>query len=352
MLLMSISSISSQKYISDLIKDKNESLKHFDHIYLEGRYAKTSKVNIESSGFLLFIKKNFFQIQSAYYKDDLIEIFFDYKKNNGKYFTANQTKEILNLDQFKSIALKSIPLIVRLYLNTNKIIDNNLLIKDLKINGSKIEAIYLEPNDTINNIEDFKIKITIKNKLPIESITTYSTFDDYKNSFELIENIDLLRDSIEIKRIETNIFTSNSIKNETQDSSKKENIVKKIQSIVRSHFDNKNIEGEYFFVDLWFINCPGCIKSHDLLNWISEQPNNKIGIIGINDIDNKESIEKYISKKGIRYDKMIPSIKFNSELPYPTFLILNKNLDILKIWEGYSEEIKNEIKDFILKNKE
>lgn len=103
---------------------------------------------------------------------------------------------------------------------------------------------------------------------------------------------------------------------------------------------SKNI----IILDFWYSSCAPCINNIPKLNEFYNNHKNKIGLIGINPIDQKrhgkEKMTKILSSINIQY----PVASFNLDSSglriksYPTYVLL-KNDEVIYVSEGYSEQL-------------
>lgn len=115
----------------------------------------------------------------------------------------------------------------------------------------------------------------------------------------------------------------------------------------------KNIPGDLFLIDFWFMSCIPCLKSMPHLQELSEEyKDKKLRIIGINCHDgrDKESVGRKLSEKGITYENYFAEKDLLQKLhiiAFPTILIIGKDRSAKFLGVGLGEDfeivLKNEI---------
>lgn len=112
--------------------------------------------------------------------------------------------------------------------------------------------------------------------------------------------------------------------------------------------DYKN---DYYLLYIWYIGCPPCMRAIPAMNKAFKKFDD-VSIIGINTHDsNLKDLMTYKKRKEI-----LCSIFYTNQLTkdyhfaYPTFIVLDSNLVVLKIVEGYTEPGFEELVDFFNKD--
>lgn len=112
---------------------------------------------------------------------------------------------------------------------------------------------------------------------------------------------------------------------------------------------------KYYLLDYWYISCAPCLKLIPALHNISNLiDTNKIYILGINESDKTQQIEKFIKSKNISIPQINSS---NSTLPFkitsfPTLILVDHNFKEIKRFVGFEEETtEEEMLKFLLQMK-
>jgi len=101
-------------------------------------------------------------------------------------------------------------------------------------------------------------------------------------------------------------------------------------------------KGKYILLDFWGDWCKGCIEGLPKLKGLEETNNKSLQIIGLNFGDEKDKIEKHISKHNINWTMGYADIDLMDKLRidgFPTYMLLDTSGRIL-IMNGKVEEIK------------
>jgi thiol-disulfide isomerase/thioredoxin len=105
-------------------------------------------------------------------------------------------------------------------------------------------------------------------------------------------------------------------------------------------------EKPFILLDFWYIGCAPCKEAIPELNKIMVNfPN--IQVYGVNSFQKKlDEIHKYASKSNIQYEILLnTSLKCN--FPHPTFVLLDSNLLIHKVYVGYNRTNMESIKIYL-----
>lgn len=113
----------------------------------------------------------------------------------------------------------------------------------------------------------------------------------------------------------------------------------------------EDFDKEYYLIDFWYMACPPCMRAIPAMKKVYGK-NDNVSVIGVNTYDSDlKDLMIYKKEKGIPYtilytDQLTQEYHFT----YPTFIIMDKNLVVLKVLEGYTE---NSFEQFIeyFKNK-
>lgn len=124
------------------------------------------------------------------------------------------------------------------------------------------------------------------------------------------------------------------------------------QSLISTKSDTFRFEefpSDAYLVDYWYRACLPCIKSFPVIKEIDElYDDHKLRIISINNVDKSiDQINEFILKNNISYNIYTSTIetgsKFGNIISYPTFVLYNKDFKIIKIINGYTANLKDDI---------
>jgi thiol-disulfide isomerase/thioredoxin len=79
-------------------------------------------------------------------------------------------------------------------------------------------------------------------------------------------------------------------------------------------------------INLWFVECPGCIEEMPVLNKLKEKYADKINFIAIT-YDKKQKVEKFLEKHSFNYTHIINAqdyIDYIKSSPYPESIFIDK----------------------------
>jgi len=115
------------------------------------------------------------------------------------------------------------------------------------------------------------------------------------------------------------------------------------QKFVTVNGDNIYIGGKQkkpIFINLWFINCPGCIAEMPALNRLQEKYSDKVDFVGMTFESNTDVLKflkrnKFIFKNIANSDNYIQKI---STSPYPENIFINKSGTIEYVEGGLSDD--------------
>ena len=107
-------------------------------------------------------------------------------------------------------------------------------------------------------------------------------------------------------------------------------------------------------LDFWYVSCYPCLKTTPVLNDIQNTYKDKgVKVIGIDCYDSLSRVKTYAQKHGVNYDMLIG----NKQIPkmyhvgaFPTMYILDQNLKVIRVVEGYSVNLKEILDAIILEN--
>ncbi len=120
-------------------------------------------------------------------------------------------------------------------------------------------------------------------------------------------------------------------------------------------FDIKEIDADIIVLDFWYSGCYPCIQSIPEVNRVYDRfRDQRVAVYGVNIIDdelkNKTRIEKYVRNNPMSYQTiMADHTIYDPWVPYgyPMLLILNKELELIEMHDGYTEGMADEIAEVI-----
>ena len=110
----------------------------------------------------------------------------------------------------------------------------------------------------------------------------------------------------------------------------------------------KSYKAKFYLIDLWYIGCKPCANALPYINEIHKDfP--ELKVIGLNVLNkNLRDVKVYKEKKKLDYSVLVNfDVTHDIKTGYPTFLILDSELKILYIQNGFSEKKIKEMRDFI-----
>jgi len=96
-------------------------------------------------------------------------------------------------------------------------------------------------------------------------------------------------------------------------------------------------------INLWFVQCPGCVAEMPALNKIKEKYADKVNFIAMNP-DNKKDVIKFLKRKDFNFKHIANASEFIAYIgskPYPENIFINRDGYIQNIEGGLSEGIDN-----------
>lgn len=107
---------------------------------------------------------------------------------------------------------------------------------------------------------------------------------------------------------------------------------------------------DFVLAESWYIQCQPCYKmKKDIEANEKEFTDRKIKVLGYNTINDTANIRHLLCSKGYRGDEINTGV-FRNELlntsSYPTLYLLNRDLKIVKTFEGYNKKRVNEIIEY------
>jgi len=123
----------------------------------------------------------------------------------------------------------------------------------------------------------------------------------------------------------------------------------KLISLENDTISISDYSSKYYLIDYWYRACFPCIKSIPILKELHDKFNeSQLKIISINNVDkSKDLIEKFILDNNLPYSVYMESVEsgkiFNGIVSYPTFVIYNDKFQVIKILNGYSDDLKEKI---------
>ena len=124
--------------------------------------------------------------------------------------------------------------------------------------------------------------------------------------------------------------------------------------------DSKNIslsdyKGHLVLIDFFYKDCPPCRKAIPVLQSFYQKYENKgLRIIGIDPIDEKDSVVKhFISKVGIPYQVLLDKKEVNKDYHvsgYPTLYLIDKKGNVIFSNVGFDESLEGKLEELIKSN--
>ncbi|MEP6262839.1 MAG: TlpA disulfide reductase family protein [Gillisia sp.] len=111
-------------------------------------------------------------------------------------------------------------------------------------------------------------------------------------------------------------------------------------SLKGNKINNKSIKGKVTFINLWFVNCPPCLKEIPQLNKLKKDFGEEVNFIAIT-FDPKEKVVQFLKRKPFNFEiavdqKELLEKGFQIE-SYPKILIVDKEGKISFISNGLKE---------------
>ncbi|NRR93562.1 TlpA family protein disulfide reductase [Winogradskyella undariae] len=86
-------------------------------------------------------------------------------------------------------------------------------------------------------------------------------------------------------------------------------------------------------INLWFIQCPGCIAEMPALNRLKEKYSEKVNFVALT-FEKEEDVRKFLKKREFEFNHIVnvePFIKEIASYPYPENIFIDKNGTITSI---------------------
>jgi len=102
----------------------------------------------------------------------------------------------------------------------------------------------------------------------------------------------------------------------------------------------------YYVLDLWFLDCPPCIRDHKIIeNKLLQLTQKKVAIISISTDENIAEWKRYLAKNNYRWQNYLESFEncFTNYLSipsYPTYIILDRLGNIIDTYNSFSNVLK------------
>ncbi len=128
----------------------------------------------------------------------------------------------------------------------------------------------------------------------------------------------------------------------------------RLYTVDQNNITLNQIDSRYLILDFWYKGCVPCLKAIPFLNEISDRYNqNDLKVCGINPYDTDYSLLKQvIEKRNIKYSVFLDFSKGMMKKllinVFPTVIVIDmKNKTIIYREEGFSEESKNKLTNFL-----
>lgn len=177
-------------------------------------------------------------------------------------------------------------------------------------------------------------------------------------TFQKIHNISLEKFADSVYEIQNALTVLEKVKKERtrNDSAIKEMtqpLTSGMQLPVFNCIENSMIQLDSFdfvLAESWYIQCQPCYKmKKDIEANEREFTNRKIKVLGYNTINDTANIRRFLCNKGYNGYEINTSVFRNEMLntsSYPTLYLLNRDLKVVKTFEGYNNKRVNEIIEY------
>jgi len=111
-----------------------------------------------------------------------------------------------------------------------------------------------------------------------------------------------------------------------------------------------NLKDSIIILDFWYISCYPCLKTSPVLNYITDKYRN-VKVLALNPYDEKNKIIQHKIKYKMNYETLVGTKNLITDYhvtAFPTIYILNSKYEIVKVIEGYNDNLKSEIEKFII----
>lgn len=114
-------------------------------------------------------------------------------------------------------------------------------------------------------------------------------------------------------------------------------------------YNQDKLKGKLFIIDFWFIGCRSCVQAMPELNRIVDNYKNRRNILFFGfAFDKKKELEKFLEKTDYHFtvisDTASSLAKKIGIVAYPTYLVVDRNFNIVKLIDGYHDlEILKEL---------
>jgi len=160
-----------------------------------------------------------------------------------------------------------------------------------------------------------------------EAITAFKAFDEQLHDYKYYQDV-----ATRVKGIEVTLI-GKTIKNFTTDA-----------TFSGETFEFDSLKGKYVLIDFWGTWCGPCIEEMPTVKDYQEKYADKLAVLGVNQGDTKERIDKFITPKGYDWTHLMDGkgdanfvFKFNVA-GFPTKFIIDPKGKILHRFVGSGEE--------------
>jgi thiol-disulfide isomerase/thioredoxin len=118
-------------------------------------------------------------------------------------------------------------------------------------------------------------------------------------------------------------------------------------------FNLSDLKGKYVVLDFWGTWCSWCIKGFPKIQAYYDMHKNELEFVGIACGDKKETWEKVVKEKGLKWIQLLNDEKNNDlaikygVVSYPTKVIIDKEGNILEIYSGESDAFYNKLDELL-----
>ncbi|WP_299578363.1 TlpA family protein disulfide reductase [uncultured Sunxiuqinia sp.] len=119
-----------------------------------------------------------------------------------------------------------------------------------------------------------------------------------------------------------------------------------------STFNLSDLKGKYVVLDFWGTWCGGCVKGFPKMRTYYNKYRTKVEFVGIACKDKKSVWEKFIKREGLQWTQLLNNPEKDFEKlydiqVYPTKIIIDKEGNIVKIYEGESQDFYDKLDELM-----
>lgn len=206
----------------------------------------------------------------------------------------------------------------RLYRDKDTLSLNNFLLETYKINIENPFSLFVGYLYVVIN-QNIKSNLLNLKRLSDEQGEKFKWFSFYQNVNERLSKI------LSVSKIDLNKFSFINRAN------------KKITLTLK--------RAEYYVLDLWFLACPPCVQDHKIIkDMIAELKQKNVEVISISNDANIRGWKTYLTQNHYTWENYLENrnafSKYLSITSYPTYIIVDKEGDILESFNSFSDVLK------------